>query len=176
MGDIFLTVSPTDKVCELGGGTNPVFCRIGGEGGYVGDNVDIRMDPHVDVVANLEDSLPLASEIYDLVFSKYSIEHINWRKVKGHIKEMYRILKPGGRVFVLTANLLEQCKVVAFSKEWDENFSCMIFGGQDFNDNAHKVGFSPGYITKLFADVGFKDIQVDPLPQCHTDMILQARK
>jgi SAM-dependent methyltransferase len=176
MGEIFLTVLPTDKVCELGGGSNPMFCRSGGVNRLIGDNVDIRPEPGVDIVANLENPLPIASEVYDLVFSKYSIEHINWRKVKDHVKEIYRILKPGGRVFILTANLYEQCKMVAGSKEWDESFSCMIFGDQNFNDNTHKVGFSPHSITKMFVDTGFKDICVDPLPQCHTDMILQARK
>jgi ubiquinone/menaquinone biosynthesis C-methylase UbiE len=130
----------------------------------------------VDIVANLEEKLPIEDNTYDFVLSKYSIEHINWRKVNDHIKEIYRILKPGGRVCVITANLYEQCKKVSESKEWDENFSCMIFGGQDYDDNSHKVGFSPKYISNLFVDAGFPYIKVSPLPECITDMVLEARK
>ena len=176
MNGIVVNIIPGEKICELGGGSDPLFCRLRAPPGSAWHNVDIRPLPCVDIVADLESHLPIEDRTYDFIFSKYSIEHIGWRNVKSHISEMYRILNPGGRVLVITANLYEQCKKIASSSEWDENFSGMVFGGQDFGENAHKVGFSPEYISKLFADAGFVDIHVVPLPECITDMILQARK
>jgi len=154
------------KPIELGGGNNP----------RIRPNVDKRAGPNVDIVADFEKPLPLPSDEYSYVFSMYAIEHISWRNVTQFIQELYRISATPGMVEIFTANLLEQCKVVAESKEWDMNFSTMLFGDQDYPDNTHRVGFSPDYITKLFLKAGFTKVEVIPLPTCKTDMIIRAYK
>lgn len=154
------------KVVELGGGENPRYRP----------NVDIRRLPTVDVIADFEKPLPLPSDEFDLVYSAYTIEHISWRRVKQFISEIYRILKPGGRAEIITANLLEQCRLIANSREWDEKFSCMIFGDQDYPENVHKCGFSPEYAARLFREAGFSRVEVKPHPNCSTDMIIIAYK
>jgi glycosyltransferase involved in cell wall biosynthesis/predicted SAM-dependent methyltransferase len=139
--------------------------------------VDIRAGPKVDIVADFEKPpLPLPDNGYDLVYSRYLIEHLSWRKVREFIREIYRILAPNGRAEIITANLLEQCRVVANSKEWDENFSTMIFGDQDYPENTHKSGLSPEYAVKLFREAGFESVEVQPLPECGTDMVIKAVK
>jgi len=160
------------SVVELGGGSSPRHCRKYGNG----INVDVRPMDTVDVVADFEKPFPLASTEYDLVYSAYCIEHVSWRNVKQFIKEIYRILRPSGRTVIITANLLEQCRVVVNSQVWEENFSCMLFGDQNYGENSHKCGFSPEYAIKLFKEVGFATVNVVPLPQCQTDMIVEAVK
>jgi len=154
------------KVIEFGGGEKPLYHP----------NVDVRKLPNVDIIADFEQPLPLPDAEYDLVYSKFLIEHIPRRKVKQFIKEIYRILKPNGKAEITTANLLEQCKIVANSEEWDENFSCMLFGDQDYPENTHKVGFSPKYAVKLFTEAGFSKIEIKTHPNCATDMIIEAQK
>jgi len=154
------------KAIELGGGSNPQYHP----------NVDVRPDKNVDIVADFEKLLPLPDSEYDFVYSAFVLEHVSWRNSKQFVKEICRILKPNGRALIITANLLEQCKVIANSQVWDENFSCMIFGNLDYSDNSHKCGFSPAYAIKLFKEAGFATVQVDPLPQCKTDMVIQAVK
>ncbi|MCL6579198.1 MAG: glycosyltransferase [Candidatus Bathyarchaeota archaeon] len=155
------------KVVELGGGENPRYRP----------NVDVRPLPTVDIVADFETSpLPLPSDEYDLVYSAYVLEHISWRKVKEFIKEILRILKPGGKAKIITANLLEQCKLVIATKEWSEDISCTIFGGQEHEYGFHKCGFSPEYAQRLFKELGFSIVVVRPHPNCATDMIIEAFK
>lgn len=160
------------KVCELGGGDQPTYCGRYGNG----VNVDVRAFDTVDVVANLEEPLPLPSEEYDLVFSKFAIEHLSWRKIGGFVAEVYRILKTGGNAVVITANLLEQAKVLVSKPVWDGSESNLIFGGQDHEGNYHKNGMSPEYAVRLFRKAGFSNILVQPLPGCATDMVINARK
>ena len=154
------------KVVELGGGENLRYHP----------NVDVRKLPTVDIVADFERPLPLPDNEYDLVYSSYVLEHISWRKVRQFIKEILRILKPGGKAEIVTANLLEQCRVVANSSEWQEDFSCLIFGGQEHEAGVHKCGFSPDYAKKLFKELGFSTIVVRPHPVSSTDMIIEAFK
>jgi len=154
------------KSIELGGGESPQFHP----------NVDCRAMPSVDIVADLEEPLPLPSNEYDLVLSKFVIEHMSWRKVNGFIGQIHRILRTGGKVVIITANLKEQARVISTRDIWDGTESCLVFGGQDHVGNFHKCGFSPEYLTKVFRDEGFSDIRVYPLPTCSTDMVLEAIK
>jgi len=160
------------SVVELGGGSSPRYCRKYGNG----INLDVRLMETVDVVTDFEKPLPLSSAEYDMVYSAYCIEHVSWRSIRNLIREIYRVLKANGKAVIVTANLLEQCKVVANSQVWDENFSCMIFGDQNYGENSHKCGLSPEYAVKLFKEAGFTTVDVAPLPQCRTDMVIQAIK
>ncbi len=157
-----------ENIIELGGGDNPIYRP----------NADVRKLPNVDIVIDFN-SPPysqLKSGEYDVVYSSYLIEHISWRKVKEFINEIYRILKPDGKVRIITANLYEQCKIVANSKEWEENFSTMLFGDLDYPENSHKCGFSPDYAKKLFKESGFQKVDIDAHPNCKTDIIIDAYK
>lgn len=154
------------NVIELGGGAHP----------KLRPNVDCRSGLNVDFVMDFEKPLAFDSDQFDMVYSAYTLEHLSWRKVKGFVKEVYRILKPTGKAVIITANLLEQCKKVASAKEWNEEFSCLIFGGQDHEHNFHKCGFSLESAVHLFKEAGFKSVTVAPLKECATDMTIEAYK
>jgi SAM-dependent methyltransferase len=154
-------------ILEIGGGTNPRYRP----------NLDIRPGPTVDIVSDLNKPLPLSNDCYEHVYSAYAIEHIGWRNVKAFIRELHRILKPNGTCLVVTANLLEQCRKLVETKEWNDDLIGMVFGGQDYNENSHSCGFSPDYAIKLFREAGFSGVSVRPLnPEVITDMIIEARK
>jgi glycosyltransferase involved in cell wall biosynthesis/predicted SAM-dependent methyltransferase len=155
------------KAVELMGGSNPSYRP----------NIDVRPGPNVDIVANLEGGIPWQDNDCDLVYCRYGIEHLSRRKVKDFIREVYRITAPGGKAIFVTANLYEQAKVLVEKQgEWDDNDICMIFGDQDYPENTHKNGFSPAYAKKLFKEAGFSKVEVEPLPQCKTDMVITAHK
>lgn len=157
--------SPDAKIIELGGGDNPRFRP----------NLDVRPGPQVDIVADFDDKLPIKSGEWDVVFSSYCIEHVCWRKVRQFLSEVHRILKDGGQFVFITANTEEQMRWV-LNREWDDDSSCILFGGQDYEDNAHKNSLSPSYVSKLLQEAGFSDIIVIPWGQLGTDMIVEAKK
>jgi len=162
------------KAIELGGGSSPQYHP----------NVDVRPNPSVDIVADFNKlPLPLPDDEYELVYSKYCMEHISWRVVADFIKEMYRICAPGGRVQVITANLEAQAKfIVEHPERWELDGSpqgghaCMVFGDLDYPENSHKSGFSPAYAKLLFERAGFTDVKVTPVGEFQTDMLIEAAK
>lgn len=159
------------KVLELGGGERPLFRP----------NLDVRKLPEVDIVVDFCEKLPINDESYDGIYSSYVLEHISWRKVRGFISEMFRILRPGGVAFIITANLKEQAKILADKSEWTDTDVCMLFGdqnydGRDWRSNSHCCGFSPKTVIEAFRGIGFDDVFVIAHPNCKTDMIIEARK
>lgn len=158
---------PNDKVVELGGGVGAAIFH---------PNVDIRPGPGVDIVADLNETLPFRDCEWDGVYSSYVIEHVSWRKVKSFLAECHRILSPGGRAVFITANTEAQMHYVLNKEEWDDDASCIIFGDQNYKENTHLNSLSPKYAIKLFQEAGFTDIMVIPYGELKTDMLIEARK
>lgn len=167
-----LPFKPGMQVIELGGGATPRFHP----------NADVRWLPQVDIVCDFNYPLTIPTGEYDGIYCSYAIEHISWRKVRGLIAECHRILKPGGVGVVITANLKEQCRVLAQAEEWNDDLVCTIFGDQNYqpgwDGNAHHCGFSPEYAIRLFTEAGFYEVKVFPIQTGlgSTDMLIEARK
>ena len=174
---------PGDRIIELGGGPG----RPGTERPIFRPNLDTRPGPMVDIVANLEEPLPLPNSSYDAVYSSFCLEHISFRRVRGFIAEIYRILAPGGLAVLVTADTYEQCRKAAATppEEWGDGISNLLFGGQDYSDNTHKVALSRPFAVKLFREAGFWQVTTLEHPgimgpqgyeKVETDFIIEARK
>jgi predicted SAM-dependent methyltransferase len=162
----FLPFKENQKILELGGGNCPQFRP----------NLDIRKEPNVDIVADLNESLPIKNEEWDGIYSSYQLEHLSWRKIKSFIKEVYRILKPGGCAVFITADLLEQARIITEVPELNDKWVGMIFGDNDYPENAHRAGFSPEYAGRLFKEAGFERVSVIRHPNWRGDMIIEVEK
>ena len=175
---ITLRTNPNDRLIELGGGANPI----------VRPNCDVRQcfdaggNPTVDFTANFEEPLPIQTAEFDGVLSRFCIEHISWRKVRQFVGEVFRILKPGGKAAIVTANTEAQLKWIQEHKEgWDgrdafDSCSCVLFGEGDYPENTHKAYFSPDIAFQLFRDAGFHSIVIQPYGDRATDLLVEATK
>lgn len=150
---------------ELGGGERP----------KIRPNIDIRVLPSVDIVADVSKGLPLRDCSVDEIFSEYLVEHIGHRLLFRFFREIYRVVRPGGRMVIATANLLAQAQTL-FTSHFSRNHSELIFGTQDYPENSHKSGFSPQYIIDLLREIGFSQVIVTPHWLTPTDMIIEAIK
>ena len=159
------------RVIELGGGSMPQWHP----------NVDVRycFDPDgrstVDFTADFGAPLPILSSEWDVVFSRYAIEHISWRLVRGFITETFRILKPGGTAVIVTADGEAQMRW-ALKQDWDERVSQCLGGDQDYPENSHKTFFNPTWAARLFRGVGFSRVLVYPHGALKADMVIEASK
>ncbi len=173
---IQLKTKPTDKVIELGGGANPL----------IRPNCDVRWcqdangNQTVDFLADFNEPLPIQSDEWDGVFSQYALEHISWRKVKQFIREVYRILKNGGKAVFVVPNTEAQLKWIQNNPDgWDgkdafESCSCVLFGDNDYPENTHRAYLSPSIAKELFVD--FVDVKITPYGARETDMVIEAVK
>lgn len=156
----------TQSVLEVGGGENPKFRP----------NLDVRELSTVDVAADLSEKWPVPDANYDGVYSSYVIEHVSWRKLKGFVGELFRVTKPGGTVYVITANTEAQMRwALEQGDDYDRVAQC-LFGDLDYPENSHKAAFSPGFAIRLFREAGFEDVAVLPHGELRTDMVIEARK
>lgn len=84
-----------------------------------------------------KDVFPYEDSSFDVIFSKSVIEHIN--SAENFLKESYRVLKPGGRILILTP-------------EWKSQM--YIF----FNDYTHIHPYSIKSMNSVLKVNGFKDV------------------
>ncbi len=175
---ISLNTQPGQRIIELGGGANPL----------VHPNVDARQcydaqgRPTVDFTADFNAPLPIQSDEWDGVVSVFALEHVSWRKVPDFLREVIRIIKPGGKFVCVIPNTEAQLKWIEKNPTgWDEkssfdSCSCILYGDQDYPENSHRSYFSPDIVTKLFSEVGFSNILVRPYGERATDMCIECAK
>lgn len=168
----------TDKsYLELGGGDKPM----------IRPNADTRMchDPNgrptVDAIIDLEKPFTpehnqgLLDGQFDGIFSKFAFEHVSWRVVPQLLKECHRVIKPGGHLVLVLPNTEAQMRHLLESKDWADGGS-MLFGGQDYGENAHKSFFNPDALSAMLAEAGFTHFEWVPFGEKKTDMIAKATR
>jgi len=67
------------------------------------DYINIDRDPRTrpDIVRNIERGLPFSDNTVDEIFSRHTLEHIDPEYIHFVMFEMWRVLKPGGRLKVI---------------------------------------------------------------------------
>lgn len=177
---------PGDRLLELGGGANPMLkptCQGGTD-----VCVDVRMchndkgEQTVDFTADFNEPLPIGDNDFDGALAIYVLEHLSYRKVPTFLSEVYRIVKPGSKVVFVTPNTEEQLKWIQNNPEgWDghnafDSMSCVLFGDQDYDANAHRSYLNPIIAHTLFQNAGFENIITQAYGARNTDMIIEATK
>lgn len=176
---ISLDLADDKKYIEFGGGARPVV-RAGKD-----VRVDVRPcnlpdgSPAVDFCVDME--LPFTSEHnqaissqeFDGLVSVFALEHVSWRKTPQVLKEFHRILKSGAGLLLVLPNTQAQMEHLLKTSDWGDGGS-MLFGGQDYGENAHKAFFTPRFVTQLLQEAGFTEVQVHPYGEKGTDMIVTA--
>lgn len=157
------------RILEIGGGDNPHP--------ESDVNVDVRKSDKVHFVVNFEEyPWPIASDDFEVIYSCFCIEHISWRNSEKFVQELFRIVKPGGKVVIIAPNTEAQLKHILNKPEPDGDEGSMLFGDLNYAENAHKSYWCPRSATKLFQKVGFSNVIIRPYGQLETDMCLEATK
>jgi SAM-dependent methyltransferase len=131
--------------------------------GYI--NIDVRRtDPRV-LVLDLEKELlaPFPDESADEIVAKDVIEHISWRRVEDLLRDCYRVLKKGGRIYIQVPDLEAIARKVILNPgfrygelEGWKAISFWVYGAQDYPENAHKAGFTIPTLRRLLESIGFR--------------------
>jgi len=102
---------------EIGSGNRP-------KPGY--EHLDFDPNcPQVDYCCSME-SIPVEDNVFSEIVSIHSIEHIGWRKGKIALKEWYRVLAPGGRLYIATPNLDFICRAyIENGNRWAKDFESL---------------------------------------------------
>ncbi|MDA2909712.1 methyltransferase domain-containing protein [Nitrospiraceae bacterium AH_259_D15_M11_P09] len=130
-------------------------------------NIDCRPFSACDVVAGAR-SIKLASGSVDVIYASHIFEHFPRRRARKVLAEWYRILKPGGPLYLCVPDLEALFKVYLhylphFMTE-DGRFcvdlACgILFGGQGNRYDYHHSGYSFMSLKVLLLSVGFGHVQ-----------------
>ena len=153
-------------------------------------NVDNRPEVNPDVVWDLEKfPYPFPDESAEEIMWKDSLEHLSWRVTRRALRECYRILRKGGRLFIQCPDMEAIARKVILNPEFrygdigqPEAIGFWVFGRQDPQPDGsfggwggfHKAGFTIPTLKKLLEETGFvvEDIHNDG----GTNLLAYARK
>lgn len=166
--------SRVKKVLDLGCGYNGYFLNnITGqfpnliEAAGVDLSVNQNLNaPKVNLFSgDLNKRLPFADNTFDIVFSTAVLEHLVDYNLA--LKEMYRVLNDGGRLFLTTP--------APAAKPVLEFLSYKLGLIEEHEIRDHKKYFSRRELRSLFKDLGFREIRVMPF-QLGLNTIAVCRK
>lgn len=128
------------------------------------DNIDLYFpDPRV-IKMDIR-HLTYADNTVEEVLASHVLEHLAFRDVDVVIKEMHRVLKPEGRVFIDVPDL-EALVMMWLNLPEEERWGTQsmafvgIFGLQDHEGNFHKTGFTAARLGKVLTEAGFQSIEI----------------
>ena len=117
------------------------FIRQGLEG-YGTDQSDVARNLCPDAkikLANLEDRIPFEDNFFDVIYSKSVIEH--FYKPEKLVEEIYRTLKPSGRVITLTP-------------DWTHVYKSF------YEDYTHRTPFTQASLRDIMLIHSFEEVEV----------------
>lgn len=152
----FLGCPPGTRVLEIGCGMGELMLGLAHRG-YNCTGVDVsetrieRLQPHESANLRFEKvegtHLPFADDHFDAVISMQLFEHLHPDDALGHLSEVRRVLKPGGRCLIETPNrLVGPGDVSRFFSDEPQGF--------------HLREYSIGEMVELFTQAGFAETSV----------------
>jgi len=127
-------------ILDIGCGDNKKKKAIG---------IDCRKTKKVDIISDVH-ALPFKNESFDYIYSSHTIEHISHKKVKKVLEEWVRVLKKGGTIEIRCPDTYARALFFFVCPSW-ENMR-KFYGGQDYQENFHKCGFSYNLLKKVLKE------------------------
>lgn len=134
--------------------------------------LDIDPDVHPDIVGSMLDMSEVPSESVDAVFSSHSLEHVQAHELPLALREMRRVLKPGGFMVSTVPDLQSTARMIAEDRLFDVAYVSpsgpitpfdIVFGHRDMVSQglpymAHRGGFTLTTLVAAIKDAQFASI------------------
>lgn len=134
-------------------------------------NLDARAMPHVHIVSkNIFDLRMISDSSLDLIYMSHVLEHVPRNSVLQTIKELGRVLKPGGTLRISVPDFDHIVHLYTESGNDINSIAPALMGGQNYQFNFHYSVFNQSHLSDLLAKGGFHQIEGwDPIHCEHHD-------
>jgi len=133
--------------------------HIGGEAVKDGWKIlNISKKPGVDFIGDISDLSMFENDSASDVYASHVFEHVIQAKVLDTLKEIRRILKPGGKFYVSVPDLDILCHTFInpmASTEIKFHVMRMMFGGQVDDHDFHFFGWNQVFLIDFLSQAGF---------------------
>lgn len=144
------------SIIDIGCGYNPEFLQrisqVNSFKAMIGVDLSINhsfSDQNIKLMrSSLEEELPIESNFFDIAISTAVLEHLNNYELA--LREIYRIIKPGGLAFITTPAPLAK-PILEFLA-----FRLKLIDEQEIID--HKRYFSRKFLKSVLLQIGYKKI------------------
>lgn len=124
--------------------------------GYV--HIDIMPNENVDFVSSIDNLSMIGDNSVEEIYACHVLEHVDRKNIEETLIEWRRVLKKGGRLRIAVPNF------EAIVEEYMENKNLgsllgLLYGGQDYEYNYHKIVFDFKKIKEILEKLNFKEIQ-----------------
>lgn len=129
--------------------------------GYINIDLYAPEDARVDLRHDVR-KLPYEDNSADEIKAFHVIEHFHFWEAKDALKEWYRVLKPGGRIWLETPDFLAQCKeFVAREPNLAAQFELYgnFFAYHWIDGQGHKFLFTEQQLYYFLIEAGFKNFK-----------------
>jgi predicted SAM-dependent methyltransferase len=136
--------------------------------------LDINPAVRPDILCSVTAMEPVADGSIDAIWSSHNLEHLYRHEVPVALGEFFRVLRPGGLVFVTLPDLQRVAALVVDDQLESETYMSpsgpitpldMIFGhmasvARGDLTMAHRSGFTGATLRKLLEEAGFERIEI----------------
>jgi len=125
--------------------------------GYI--NIDVRKTVESVVVCDLTKPLPFLPASVEEIFACDILEHMSFRLIQTVLKDWFRVLQPGGKLFIQSPHLFSMCTFALSAKSVQEREKAIarFFGGQNYPENTHMTAIDEVVISHQLKEAGFSN-------------------
>ncbi|MEW5856157.1 MAG: methyltransferase domain-containing protein [Cyanobacteriota bacterium] len=122
-------------------------------------NIDALPAPHIHYIRGLDNLSPFKDNSVDLIYGSHCLEHFSHLKVPNVLGEWYRVLKTDGILRLSVPNFDALCEIYKESGNDLDSILEVLMGRQDYKYNFHMTAFTQSSLTRLFKNVGFREVR-----------------
>lgn len=143
--------------------TEAIRLHIGGREPKEGWKIlNIEGGEGVDIVGDVRNLIAFADESCSEIYASHILEHLGHKEVLPVLNELYRMLKPGGKLYVSVPDLETLCWMFSspiYNVADKYTLMRVIYGGQLDDHDFHHVGFSFDFMVDMLRDAGFESVE-----------------
>lgn len=137
--------------------------HLGGKEARAGWQIlNIQPGPNVDYVGDIRDLQRFEDESFGEIYASHVLEHLNQQDFPKALKEIQRILSPGGRLYISVPDMDALCRAF-LDPAYDINkkFHVMriLFGGQSDPFDYHQIGLNIDFMVHFLQLAGFYSVE-----------------
>jgi hypothetical protein len=155
--------SPVVDVSRASSTGEPLRLNLGGRTTNIPGfkTVDLYGGSNVDIATDVSDLSMIGDRTVKTIYASHILEHFPHVKTQDVLKEWYRVMEPGGKVYIAVPDFEAVVKIYVQDglTEWMRNF---LYGDQEYDKAFHYTSFDFSSLSLSLVKAGFYDVKRIP--------------